>query len=229
MLQSGSSFSFLISGTSNKSLYLWDFLFIFRRSSIPFRSSLLGFPISPMAPDPNRAGTSASANAAKDDAVAKKKVENEDLVSPKPLLQIFARSRTQISSKLSEAHKLKIDCFCGNLCSPMRIWRWSSNWSCTWKGFRILTRDCRRLHSRAWGKPSFMLERNKFWFEWTFLTIFFSFICVWNWNVWLCSRQEIRTSTSSMTSVPKPLKFLRPHYGTLKTYYETMAESDLKV
>lgn len=32
-----------------------------------------------------------------------------------------------------------------------------------------------------------------------------------------------------MTSVPKPLKFLRPHYGTLKAYYETMAESDLKV
>uniref|UniRef100_A0A2P2M5D6 26S proteasome non-ATPase regulatory subunit 2 homolog n=3 Tax=Rhizophora mucronata TaxID=61149 RepID=A0A2P2M5D6_RHIMU len=41
-------------------------------------------------------------------------------------------------------------------------------------------------------------------------------------------RQEIRTSTSSMTSVPKPLKFLRPHYGALKTYYETMADSDLK-
>ena len=32
-----------------------------------------------------------------------------------------------------------------------------------------------------------------------------------------------------MTSVPKPLKFLRPHYGTLKAYYETMADSDLKV
>lgn len=32
-----------------------------------------------------------------------------------------------------------------------------------------------------------------------------------------------------MTSVPKPLKFLRPHYGTLKTYFETMPESDLKV
>lgn len=32
-----------------------------------------------------------------------------------------------------------------------------------------------------------------------------------------------------MTSVPKPLKFLRPHYGTLKAYYETMSESDLKV
>lgn len=42
-------------------------------------------------------------------------------------------------------------------------------------------------------------------------------------------RQEIRTSTSSMTSVPKPLKFLRPHYGTLKAYYETMPDCDLKV
>ncbi|PIA32537.1 hypothetical protein AQUCO_04400025v1 [Aquilegia coerulea] len=39
-------------------------------------------------------------------------------------------------------------------------------------------------------------------------------------------RQEIRTSTSSMTSVPKPLKFLRPHYGTLKSFYETMGDSD---
>ena len=27
---------------------------------------------------------------------------------------------------------------------------------------------------------------------------------------------EIRSSTASMTSVPKPLKFLRPHYATLK-------------
>ncbi|KAF0918826.1 hypothetical protein E2562_026199 [Oryza meyeriana var. granulata] len=41
-------------------------------------------------------------------------------------------------------------------------------------------------------------------------------------------RQEIRTAASSMTSVPKPLKFLRPHYGTLKAYFETMPESDLK-
>ncbi|XP_010918461.1 26S proteasome non-ATPase regulatory subunit 2 homolog A [Elaeis guineensis] len=41
-------------------------------------------------------------------------------------------------------------------------------------------------------------------------------------------RKEIRTATSSMTSVPKPLKFLRPHYGTLKAYFETMPESDLK-
>ncbi|KAL0443958.1 UNVERIFIED_CONTAM: 26S proteasome non-ATPase regulatory subunitA [Sesamum latifolium] len=41
-------------------------------------------------------------------------------------------------------------------------------------------------------------------------------------------RQEIRTATSSMTSVPKPLKFLRPHYGTLQTHYEKMEDSDLK-
>lgn len=32
-----------------------------------------------------------------------------------------------------------------------------------------------------------------------------------------------------MTSVPKPLKFLRPHYKTLKTQYEKMPESELKV
>ncbi|XP_065855782.1 26S proteasome non-ATPase regulatory subunit 2 homolog A-like isoform X2 [Euphorbia lathyris] len=41
-------------------------------------------------------------------------------------------------------------------------------------------------------------------------------------------RQEIRSATSSMTSVPKPLKFLRPHYGTLKAYYDTMVESEQK-
>jgi len=41
-------------------------------------------------------------------------------------------------------------------------------------------------------------------------------------------RQEIRSATSSMTSVPKPLKFLRPHFGTLKSYFETMQESELK-
>ena len=34
-------------------------------------------------------------------------------------------------------------------------------------------------------------------------------------------RTLIRTSTSSMTSVPKPLKFLRPHYPELKTLYES--------
>ena len=30
----------------------------------------------------------------------------------------------------------------------------------------------------------------------------------------------IKTSTSSMTAVPKPLKFLRPHYDELTTLYE---------
>ena len=36
---------------------------------------------------------------------------------------------------------------------------------------------------------------------------------------YLCS--EIKTSTSSMTSVPKPLKFLKPFYNSLKTVYES--------
>jgi hypothetical protein len=33
-----------------------------------------------------------------------------------------------------------------------------------------------------------------------------------------------RTATSSMTSVPKPLKFLRPHYDKLKAQLEGTAE-----
>ena len=37
---------------------------------------------------------------------------------------------------------------------------------------------------------------------------------------------EIRTSTSSMTSVPKPLKFLRPHYAPLKLHFAAMAAAD---
>lgn len=36
---------------------------------------------------------------------------------------------------------------------------------------------------------------------------------------------EIRTATSSMTSVPKPLKFLRPHYDSLKAVYQNMSVS----
>ena len=32
--------------------------------------------------------------------------------------------------------------------------------------------------------------------------------------------KEVRAATSSMTSVPKPLKFLRPHYDTLKTVFD---------
>ncbi|KAL7571827.1 hypothetical protein ACA910_002909 [Epithemia clementina (nom. ined.)] len=37
--------------------------------------------------------------------------------------------------------------------------------------------------------------------------------------------QELRTATSSMTSVPKPLKFLRPHYPLLKVTYEKLKKS----
>lgn len=43
-------------------------------------------------------------------------------------------------------------------------------------------------------------------------------------------RTEIRTATSSMTSVPKPLKFLRPHFQTLKDFYaNSMAEGTNRV
>ncbi|PPQ66966.1 hypothetical protein CVT26_009997 [Gymnopilus dilepis] len=41
-------------------------------------------------------------------------------------------------------------------------------------------------------------------------------------------RTLIRTSTSSMTSVPKPLKFLRPHYPDLQALYETWQPSENK-
>ena len=40
--------------------------------------------------------------------------------------------------------------------------------------------------------------------------------------------EEIRSATTSMTSVPKPLKFLRKHYDSVKSYYESMPESDNK-
>ncbi|KAI9063544.1 26S proteasome regulatory complex non-ATPase subcomplex Rpn1 subunit [Trametes sanguinea] len=41
-------------------------------------------------------------------------------------------------------------------------------------------------------------------------------------------RTLIRTSTSSMTSVPKPLKFLHPHYPALQALYETWPPSEDK-
>jgi 26S proteasome regulatory subunit N1 len=34
-------------------------------------------------------------------------------------------------------------------------------------------------------------------------------------------KQEISGATATMTSVPKPLKFLIPHYNTLKEFYES--------
>ncbi len=35
---------------------------------------------------------------------------------------------------------------------------------------------------------------------------------------------ELRTATSSMTSVPKPLKFLRPHFSVLKKLHSSLIE-----
>lgn len=37
---------------------------------------------------------------------------------------------------------------------------------------------------------------------------------------------ELRTATASMTSVPKPLKFLRPHFGSLKTLYLSLEKEE---
>src|SRR3569833_572764 len=38
----------------------------------------------------------------------------------------------------------------------------------------------------------------------------------------------IKTSTSSMTAVPKPLKFLRPHYETMTKLYDEWPAGDDK-
>jgi len=40
---------------------------------------------------------------------------------------------------------------------------------------------------------------------------------------------ELRSATSSMTSVPKPLKFLRPHFDTLKALHEGLEGEDNNV
>eukprot|EP00959_Pyramimonas_sp_CCMP1952_P369800 7745408-Pyramimonas_sp.AAC.1 len=42
-------------------------------------------------------------------------------------------------------------------------------------------------------------------------------------------RKEIRSATSSMTSVPKPLKFLRPYYELMKEIYEKCPKGENKV
>jgi|JI10StandDraft_1071094.scaffolds.fasta_scaffold316147_1 26S proteasome regulatory subunit N1 len=41
-------------------------------------------------------------------------------------------------------------------------------------------------------------------------------------------RNEVSTATSSMTSIPKPLKFLNPYYKQIKEYYETLRDSKFK-
>lgn len=42
-------------------------------------------------------------------------------------------------------------------------------------------------------------------------------------------RTLIRTATTSMTSVPKPLKFLHPHYGVMKEVFEKIKDQKTKV
>ena len=42
-------------------------------------------------------------------------------------------------------------------------------------------------------------------------------------------RSLIRSSTTSMTSVPKPLKFLGPHLDTLKGVYDKILNLETKV
>lgn len=41
-------------------------------------------------------------------------------------------------------------------------------------------------------------------------------------------RKELREATSSMTSVPKPMKFLGPHYAVLKTVHAGLPAGDNK-
>ena len=40
---------------------------------------------------------------------------------------------------------------------------------------------------------------------------------------------EIKSATSSMTSVPKPLKFMRAHNEALMAHFETLAAGPVKV
>lgn len=48
-------------------------------------------------------------------------------------------------------------------------------------------------------------------------------------DVLLKMRDAITASTSTMTSVPKPLKFLRPHYKKIKDTYEDITADEAKV
>lgn len=42
-------------------------------------------------------------------------------------------------------------------------------------------------------------------------------------------RSKIRTATSSMTSLPRPLKFLRPAYSSLKENFEKVTDIENRV
>ena len=41
-------------------------------------------------------------------------------------------------------------------------------------------------------------------------------------------RVEVSTATSSMTSIPKPLKFLHPYYKQIKEYYDNLCDNQFK-
>jgi 26S proteasome regulatory subunit N1 len=41
-------------------------------------------------------------------------------------------------------------------------------------------------------------------------------------------KTEVKQSTSSMTSIPKPFKFLRPHYPGMSTLYSQLAATAFK-
>lgn len=38
----------------------------------------------------------------------------------------------------------------------------------------------------------------------------------------------VKTSTTSMTSVPKPFKFIKPHYEALASFYDGMRANNFK-
>lgn len=41
-------------------------------------------------------------------------------------------------------------------------------------------------------------------------------------------KKEVKESTTSMTSIPKPFKFIKPHYEDLVKFYEELKSEKLK-
>ena len=37
--------------------------------------------------------------------------------------------------------------------------------------------------------------------------------------------KEVKSATTSMTSIPKPLKFINPHYEKITEFYKTLDDS----
>jgi len=42
----------------------------------------------------------------------------------------------------------------------------------------------------------------------------------------LALEDEVKNSTTSMTSIPKPLKFLKPHYESTIAFFNSLGEKD---